>query len=146
MSNTIYNEFLSQLAMQTVNLVSDTIKVILMDPAYVADPDAHMFLADIQASELPTGVGGYTAGGKTITNVAITKQDLANNVKITGDDVTWAASSLVSRYAVLYKDTLAAATSPLILCFDFGSNKTSVNGDFTIQWSEDGIFTISQAV
>jgi len=142
--NTIYNEFISQLAMQQINLATDSIRVILMAPEYVADTDAHMFLSSILASEI-TGVG-YTTKGKVLGNVTITKQDLANNVKVTASDVTWANSSLSARYAVLYKDTGDNATSPLILCFDFTATKTSVNGDFTIQWAEDGIFTLSQAV
>lgn len=144
MGHTVFNEFLSQLALQTVNLKTDTLKVALFPATFVADRDAHMHYSDIAAEEV-TGTG-YDAGGKILTNVDVLKQDDADNVKVQGDDITWPASTITARYAVIYKEGATPEESPLIMCFDFSTAKSSSNGDFTIQWAADGIFTISQAV
>lgn len=144
MTHTVYNEFLNQLILQGVNLASDDLRVMLMPASYEANKDTHKYLSDIISQEI-TGEG-YTSRGKLLANVAVTKQDTADNVKITADDVTWPNSTITARYAVIYKDTGDDATSLLILCLDFGTSKSSVNGNFTIQWSSDGIFTLSQAV
>ena len=144
MAHAIFNEFLLDLAAQDLNLVSDTIKVALLPSSYTADKDEHRFWEDISAQEV-TGEG-YTAGGAVLTGGALTKQDVNNNVKFTGDDVSWIASTITARYAVLYKSTGDASTSTLIAAIDFGADKSSVNGTFTVQWNADGIFTLSQAV
>lgn len=144
MAHVVFNEFLHQLALQTINLATDTLRVALFPATYEADRDTHMYFSDIASQEIVAD--GYIAQGALLNNVTITKQDAADNVKVTADDVTWINSTISAKYAVIYKDTGTAASSPLIMCIDFGSTKSSVNGNFTIQWSEDGIFTISQAV
>lgn len=71
----------------------------------------------------------YTAGGNTLTNVTPVTSgttafaDFANT--------TWASSTVTARGCMIYNSS-AANRSVLIL--DFGSDKTSTNGDFTIQF------------
>lgn len=71
----------------------------------------------------------YTAGGNTLTNVTPVTSgttafaDFANT--------TWASSTITARGCMIYNSS-AANRSVLIL--DFGSDKTSTNGDFTIQF------------
>lgn len=144
MAHTIFNSFLHSFALQDLNLVSDTLKVALMPSSFLADRDANNSWADISIQEV-TGEG-YTAGGMVLTGTALDRQDASDNVKFTANDVSWVASTLTARYAVIYKDTGDATTSTLIAAIDFGADKSSVNGTFTVQWNPDGIFTLSQAV
>ncbi len=144
MSHTVFNEFLSQLALQSINLKGDTLQVALFPATFIADRDAHLNFSDISSQEIAGE--GYDAGGKVLTNVDVVKQNDADNAKIVADDVTWAASTITARYAVIYKNSGDPATSPLIMSVDFGSSKSSLNGNFTIQWADAGIFTLSQAV
>jgi hypothetical protein len=141
--NVTYNEFLAQMLNCELNLTTDTLKVALFPASYIPDPDQRFWQAI--ASQQVTGQN-YAAGGQLLTGGALAKQDASNNVKFWADDVVWSNSTLTARYAVIYKDTLDPATSPLILCFDFGTDKSSVNGNFTVNWADDGIFTVSQAV
>ncbi|MBU2249878.1 MAG: hypothetical protein KKD77_24240 [Gammaproteobacteria bacterium] len=136
MANVIYNSYKKGQLDGGIDLVNHTIKVMLVTDVYSPDIDAHDFLDDITGEVVGTG---YTAGGKEIENRQ-TSQDNANDRgEFSGNNVTWTSSSITSRYAILYKSTGVAATSPVIGCLDFGGNKTSTFGDFAIAWHADGI-------
>ena len=70
----------------------------------------------------------YTAGGNTLTRVnpatsgTTAFTDFANT--------TWASSTITARGAMIYNDT--ASGNPAVVILDFGSDKTSTNGDFTV--------------
>ncbi len=122
-----------------IDLDTDTIKVMLVTSSYTPDADTHDYKDDITNEVTGTG---YTAGGATLSGKTVT-QDNTNNLGVfDANDVTWSSSTITARGAVLYKDTGTASTSPLICYFDFGSDKSSVSGDFTIQWNSGGILTL----
>lgn len=120
---------------------TDTIKVALCTSSYTPDQDAHDYYDDI-TNELATG-DGYTSGGATLANCSTAYTGATNVTKLDADDVTWSTSTLTARYAVIYKDTAVASTSPLIGYIDFGEDKSSENGNFTITWNASGIFTFT---
>lgn len=72
--------------------------------------------------------GGYTQGGQTLTNVTPT---LDTNTAITdfNPDVTWAASTITAGGAQIYNSSAASAT---VLVLNFGGDKISSAGDFTV--------------
>ena len=82
-----------------------------------------------------------TASRQTVTDSGVIWAE-AGRAMIVFDaaDVTWASSTITARYGVLYKDTGTSTTSPLIVLVDFGQNESSSNGNFTVQWSTQGIF------
>lgn len=123
---------------------SDDIRVMLVSSAYTPNQDTHDYLDDVQANEV-TGTG-YTAGGQALTSKTVT-YDAANNVLVLdAADVTWAASTITARYAVLYNNTGAsAAAKPLIGYVDLVSDQASNNGNFTIEWDASGILRINVA-
>lgn len=122
---------------------SDTIKCALTTSSYTPDQDAHDFFNDITNEVSGTG---YTAGGATIANCTITYTGGTNVLKLDGDDVSWAASTITARYAIIYDSTPGtAATNPLILYIDFGANVTSTAGTFTITFDAAGIATVTVA-
>ena len=67
---------------------------------------------------------GYTAGGKTLTNIVPASDNGAAYVSF--QNVTWSGSGFTARGALIYNGTTGAAVCVL----DFGSDKTSSN--FTI--------------
>ena len=143
MANLIYNSFKANIGDGTVDWDDNsgtTIKVMLVTSAYAVDIDAHTVKSDILNEVSGTG---YTAGGNAILNRVVTV-DITNNVaNYDGDDVTWASSTITAAYGIVYKDTGTDSTSPLIAYIDFGGNKSSSAGDFTIQWATDGIFKVA---
>jgi hypothetical protein len=61
-------------------------------------------------------------------------------LRFDADDPAWTAVTFTNgRYAIIYKDTGSAATSPLMGYIDFGANQSPSGIDFTIQFdSTDG--------
>lgn len=118
---------------------TDTIKVMLLTSSASPDQDTHDYIDDLNANEV-SGTG-YTAGGATLASKTIGYTAGTNVTKFDAADVTWSSSTITARYAVLYVDTGTPSTSVLIGYTDFGEDKSSESGNFTIQWDADGIFT-----
>jgi hypothetical protein len=140
----LYGQFFNALANKEIDFNSDTIKVALLDNGHTPAQDTHNYFDDVVADEV-SGTG-YTAGGATLANAAFTYTGGTNVFKLDGDDVSWAASTITARYAVIYDSTPASdATRPLIGYVDFGADVSSSAGTFTITWAAAGIATITVA-
>lgn len=72
---------------------------------------------------------GYTAGGNTLTNVTPTSSGTTAFTDFA--DTTWSTASITARGALIYNSTEANAA---VVVLDFGADKTSTAGDFTIQF------------
>lgn len=140
MADTIFNAFKKKIMDGSIDLDTDTIKVMLLTSSYTPDQDAHDFIDDASANEVSGA--GYTAGGAALASKAVTQDDTDNEGVFDADDLTWSSSTITARYAILYKDTGTPATSPVICVFDFGSDQSSSNGNFTIQWHSEGILNL----
>lgn len=126
-----------------INIDSDALKVMLCTSAYVPDQDAHRYKSSV-TNEI-TGTG-YTAGGATLTSVTVTYTAATNTLTIDAADTSWAGSTLVARYAVIYDSTPATdATRPLLGYVDFGADVSSTGGAFAITWDAAGILTATPA-
>lgn len=137
----LYNHT-AQLFASGANLAADTYKVKLYASATFSA--ANTTLASITGTEATTGTG-YTAGGQTLANVAVTTVT-TNDAKFDADDVTWTASggSITAAYAVIYNDT--DANDPPIAFIDFDGSQSAGDGtDFKIVWNANGIFTFTVA-
>lgn len=140
MADVIYNSFKKDIANGSIDLDTDTIKVMLVTSTYTPDQDAHTKRSDVTNEVTGTG---YTAGGATLASATVTQDNTNNRGVFDAADVTWSASTITARGAVLYKSTGVAANDNLIAYIDFGADKTSTSGDFTIQWNASGILTLS---
>lgn len=78
-----------------------------------------------------TGVG-YTAGGKTLTNISPTTSGTTAFVDF--NDVTWTIATITARGALIYNSSSTNYTNPAVCVLDFGMDKSSSSGDFTIQF------------
>jgi len=70
----------------------------------------------------------YVAGGNTLTRIDPASSGTTAFTDFA--DTTWASSTITARGAMIYNDT--AAGNPAVVILDFGSDKTSTNGDFTV--------------
>ena len=73
---------------------------------------------------------GYTATGAALTNVTPTTS--STTAYIDFSDVSWTSSTITARGAVIYNDT--ASGDPAVCVLDFGADKTSTAGTFTVQF------------
>jgi hypothetical protein len=138
-----YGLFFSSLASKSINLTSDTIKLMLCSSAYTPNQDTHQYKSDV-SNEI-TGTG-YTAGGATVASMAVSYDAGTNVLSFDANDVVWAAASITARYGVLYDASPGSdATRPLIGWIDFGGDVTSTGADFTIAWNASGIGAVTVA-
>jgi hypothetical protein len=70
---------------------------------------------------------GYTAGGANLTNV--TPSSSGTTAFTDFSDVTFAGSTITARGALIYN---SSASNRAVCVLDFGSDKSSSAGDFTI--------------
>jgi len=71
---------------------------------------------------------GYSAGGGTLTNITPTTSGTTAFADFS--DLTFSTATITARGALIYNDT--AAGDPSVVVLDFGGDKTSTAGDFTI--------------
>lgn len=140
MADVIFNSFKKKIMDGSIDLDTDTIKAALVTSSYSPDQDAHDFFDDITNEVSGTG---YTAGGASLANKAVTADNTDNEGVFDADDTTWSSSTITARGAVLYKSTGTASTSPLICYIDFGADKSSSSGNFTLQWAAEGILNLN---
>lgn len=119
---------------------TDTIKVALTTSTYTPAPDTHAFFSDITNEVTGTG---YSAGGATLASPTLTIVGASNYVELDAADTSWASSTITARYAIIYKSTGTAATSPLIGYVDFGADVSTSAGTFQITWDATGIARFS---
>lgn len=75
--------------------------------------------------------GGYTTGGEILTVSQIpTNGGSGTTAFISFANVTWSAATITARGALIYNSTDDTAVAVL----DFGSDKTSTAGNFTINF------------
>lgn len=109
-----------------VNLLTDTIKFLFYASSYNS---AHEFVSDLTGASIVARSGALA--GKALTLGVFS----ANNLTVTA--VSGSAFSVV----VLYKDSGADSSSPLIAEFDV-STFTPTGGDIRVVWNASGIFSI----
>ena len=70
---------------------------------------------------------GYVAGGQALTTVAPTSS--GTTAYLDFDDETWTSSTITARGALIYNSD---QSNKSVAVLDFGSDKTSTAGDFTV--------------
>jgi len=70
---------------------------------------------------------GYSAGGQALTTVAPTSS--GTTAYLDFDDETWTSSTITARGALIYNST---QSNKSVAVLDFGADKTSTAGDFTV--------------
>lgn len=105
----------------------DTFKLALYTNSATFDAST----TDYTASNETSGTG-YTAGGGTLTNVTPTTSGTTAFTDFA--DLTFSSSSITARGALIYNTTTGSGTGTTdsIIVLDFGADKTSSAGDFTI--------------
>ena len=115
----------------------DTFKLALYTSSATIDANTTAYTATNEV----TGTN-YTAGGGTLVNLGVVT---SNNTTSTGtgytdfSDLTFANATITARGALIYNTTPSAnsnanttLTNAAVAALDFGSDKTSTAGDFTI--------------
>jgi hypothetical protein len=110
----------------------DTFKLALYNSSasFTAATTAYSATNEVGAS------GSYAAGGGTLTNV----NPVSSGTTAFTDfaDLTFTSATITARGAMIYNTTPTHTyTDPSVVILDFGSDKTSTTGDFTVVFPTD---------
>ena len=137
MASGVYNAFLTDMFDGSINLSNggDAIKVALLNNSHTFTATNAVW-ADVSANEI-SGTG-YTAGGGTLDNQALTG---TATVTWDADDEEWLTATFTAYHLVIYDTT---NTNSLIASYDFGGAEQVTAGTFTIQWNASGIMSLTE--
>lgn len=138
MADVVFDNFKKNIMNGNIDLDTDTIKVALVTDGYTPTQATDEFFNQVTNEVEGTG---YSAGGESLASKAVTAS--GGKGVFDANDVIWANSTITARGAVIYKDTGAPSTSPVVAYIDFGSDKISSGGDFKITWNASGILTLT---
>lgn len=150
MASGAFNKGLSDIADGTIDLLTDTLKVILVTSTYTYDPDTLVVDAggasDILDAEISvTGyTGGWGGGGrKTLTSKTVTA-DHTNNRAVfdAADPSAWTAlgSGATIAAAVIVKEGGSNDTTSRPLAYLDITDTPTNGGDFTLIFAATGVF------
>jgi hypothetical protein len=119
------------------NTGGDTFKMALYTSAANIDANTTSYTT---TSEV-TGTN-YTAGGNTLVNGGVTASNTSTTAGTgftTFSNTTWANATITARGALIYNNTPSAngtanttLTNAAVAVLDFGADRTSTAGDFTV--------------
>ena len=123
-SQALCTSFKSELLGGTHDLDTDVIKIALFTSSATLDATTTAYSVTNEVSGT-----GYSAGGNTLANVTISVDGTTAIVDC--DDTTWTSATITANGALIYNSSKA---DKAIAVLAFGGDKTSTNGDFTIQF------------
>lgn len=138
MASVIFNIFKQKLMTGECDLDTNSFNVALLSSSFTPNIDTQTVWGDISTNEI-SGTA-YVAGGTLLAGVTVTLNTSTDKAILDANDVTWASSTITARYVAIYKN---ASPAWLVAAFDFGSDKSSSNGDFTVQWNASGIMDLT---
>ena len=112
------------------DISSDTVNLALYTSSATLDANTTAYSASNEVGDS----GSYSAGGGTLANanVSLTKTNAtASTAFVDFDDLSFTTATISAQAALIY-NTSAANTNASIAVLDFGADKTSTDGDFTI--------------
>ena len=126
--NFMPTSFKIQLLNGLQNFSANTFKIALYTSSATLDANTTAYST---SDEVATG-GNYVAGGNTLS-VTTTPTDGGSGTTAFIDfaDTTWSAATITARGALIYNNSQGNSA---VAVLDFGSDKTSTDGDFTVQF------------
>lgn len=110
-----YGQGMLKLATGSIDLDTDTFKLMLVDNTNAPDLDVDDFRDDRTTGEL-SNASGYTTGGVTLASVAVTYDSTSDQVRFDCADPSWSfTASRTWRYGDVYKSRGGLASADELL-------------------------------
>lgn len=144
MANNMYNQGNLLIMNGSVDLLADTIKIMLVTSTYVPNKDSQFIDEGGASDAVDARVAGTT--DQTLGSKAIAKDDTSDHASFDAADPTYTAvtSGATVAGAIVYKDTGTPTTSPKLAFLDLPDTPTN-GGDITIQFAtpaNGGVFRL----
>jgi len=104
---------------------SQTFKIALFTSSATLDASTTAYSTTNEVSGT-----GYTAGGNTLT-ISTNPTTSGTTAYLSFSNTTWSTATITARGALIYQ---SGGSNPAVAVLDFGGDKTSTAGDFTIQF------------
>ena len=124
-SSAICTSFKEELLGGVHDLDTDVLKIALFTSSASLDATTTVYSS---VNEVANG-NGYTTGGETLAGATITSSGTTAFVDFT--DVTWSNATITAAGALIYN---SSQSDKAIAVLSFGGDKTSTDGDFTVQF------------
>jgi len=118
------SSFKQQILLGEHDMDTDTLKIALYTSAATLDASTTVYTTSNEV----TGTG-YPAGGNTLTGATVSLTGTTAFVDFS--DTSWSTATITARGALIYN---ASKSNKAVAVLDFGSDKTSTGGAFTIQF------------
>ena len=118
------SSFKQQILLGEHDLDTDVIKIAL----YTSAADLSAATTAYSTSNEVVGTG-YTAGGNTLAGATVSLTGTTAFVDFS--DTTWTTATITARGALIYN---SSKSDKAIAVLDFGADKTSTAGSFTVQF------------
>lgn len=141
MASVVYNRAKYEIGRNNINYLSNTIRAMLMQSSYSANPDSD-FVSDVSASEV--SVSGYAR--LTLASKTVTLDDTNDRAAYDGADLTFTALAAGQNVGgvLLYQQTGGNDSSPgddiLIAYCELASPIATNGGDITMVFNASGCF------
>lgn len=150
MANGVYNLAKTQIANGTIDLDTDTTKLMLVD-TYTFNPD-HDYIDNAGAGDpidQEISVTGYTGGfggaGRRTIALTVAQDNTNDRATIDGPDDTWTSlgAGATITGVILIKEVTNDTASPVICHMDLTPNITTNGGDVTVSFDAVGLMTFT---
>lgn len=140
----VYNSFKKKLIDNStkIDFSANTMKISLHTSSYTPSIDNHDFWDDVSATEVSAS-GTYSSGGFTLASLSVTQDNTDDEGVFDAADPTATSTTITARYAILYKSTGTASTSPLVCYWDFGADVTSQSDNFGLTFNSEGVLNVN---
>ena len=118
------SSFKQQILLGEHDMDTDVFKIALYTSAATLDATTTVYTT----SDEVTGTG-YTAGGNTLTGATVSLTGTTAFVDFS--DTSWTTATITARGALIYN---SSKSNKAVAVLDFGSDKISSGGTFTIQF------------
>lgn len=120
------SSFKQQILLGEHDLDTDVIKIALYTDTATLSAATTVYTTSGEVSSAGTN---YTAGGNTLSGAVVTLDGATAVVDFS--DTTWASATITARGALIYN---SSKSNKAIAVLDFGANKSSSSGSFTISF------------
>jgi hypothetical protein len=126
--NYMPTSFKIQLLNGLQNFSANTFKIALYTSSATLDANTTAYTT---SGEVASG-GNYVTGGNTLSvTTTPTNGGSGTTAYIDFADTTWSSATITARGALIYNNSQGNSA---VAVLDFGSDKTSTDGDFTVQF------------
>lgn len=124
-TQSMVSSFKQQLFAGDHNMTADTFKIALYVSTATLDASTTVYTTSGEVA----ATGGYTTGGNTLSGATISLTGTTAFVSFS--NTSWANATITARGALIYN---FSKSNKAVAVLDFGSDKVSSGGTFTIQF------------